>query len=145
MATPRVLGTVDALFAAWHAVYGRREVTVHDVMATTNRALRKAIQAATKKEIDKSGNSLGGYLRKAVMNPVPGWEVIGRRDPALAHPPMLWSVRPTGAIAPVPVANSQPAGDDDRLLGVLSKAMGERVITGTQADRLLALWCEVEP
>jgi hypothetical protein len=38
MATPRVLGTVDALFAAWHAVYGRREVTVHDVMATRSAA-----------------------------------------------------------------------------------------------------------
>jgi hypothetical protein len=114
-------------------------------MATTNRALRKAIQAATKKEIDKSGNSLGGYLRKAVAIPVPGWEVVGRKAPDSAHPPMLWSVRPTGACAPAPLATPQPSGDDDRLLGVLSKAMGERAITGTQADRLLALWCEVEP
>lgn len=27
-------------------------------------------------------------------------------------------------------------------MATLSKAMGEQVITVTQADRLLALWCE---
>lgn len=145
MGGQRVFGRADALFTAWHAVYGDKEVTVQEILTTRNRELRKAIQEASGHEIAKSGCSLGGYLRKAVANPVTGWVVVGRRMPGYAHPPMLWSVRPTDANTPVSLATRQPASDDDRLLGVLSKAMGERAITGTQADRLLALWCEVEP
>lgn len=135
----RITGETAALFAAWHAAFGAREATVTDACSTKNRELRKAIQDATGKPVDKSGNSLGGYFRKAVANPVAGWEVSGRRMPGYAHPPMLWTVRPTAAGVPV---TATQATDDDRLLAVLSRAMGQRVISGAQADRILSLWCE---
>ena len=57
-------------------------------------------------------------------------------------PRALWRVAQTSNAAGSEPAAAPVADDDDRLLGVIAAAIRERAITGTQGDRLLALWLE---
>lgn len=134
------------LFAYWVNVFGQTPTTVVDVLrkAKHDTHLRRLVQAVSDgRPVAESGPMLGGMLRSARDRPLSGWSVTSE-NPRNASGDRLaarWTVVQTESARTPPMP---PAiGDDDRLMNVLLRAQQERMITGAQSDRILALWLEV--